>query len=111
MVGSFVDVLQTRSSTHVAFVDIRKTFDMSCVDATLVLFHEAGVTWRLWGFSAHVLRHTQSQVRLGALLSVPWEDRGVAQGRLLSPLLFDLPIDGLTRAVHESAPGEVVFKL
>ena len=49
MVGSFVDILQTRFSTHtyIAFV-IKKAFDTSWVEATLVLLHEAGVTGQLW---------------------------------------------------------------
>ena len=103
MVGSFVDVLQTRSSTHlyVAFVDRKKAFHTSWVEATLVLLYESGVTRQFWGLIAHFLRQAQFQVRLGALLSEAWEDRDIAQGRVLSPLLFDLLIDGLAHAVRE----------
>ena len=86
-------------------LDRQKAFDRPGVDATLVLLHEAGVTGQLWALIAQFLRHTQSQVRLGALLSEPWEDPGIAQGGVLSPLLFDLLIDGFAHAVHESAPG------
>ena len=38
-------------------------------------------------------------------MSEPWEDKGIAQGRVLSPLLFGLLIDGLAHAVHESVPS------
>ena len=71
---------------HVAFEDIKMAFDTSWVESTLVLLHEAGMTGQLWGLIAHFLRRTQSQVQFGALLSEPWEVRGTAQGRVLSPL-------------------------
>ena len=60
---------------------------------------------QLWARIAHFLRHTRSRVRLGALLSGPWEDKGIAQGRVLSPLVLGLLIDGLAHAVHDSVPG------
>ena len=88
MVGSFIGVLQTRFSTHahVAFVDTKKAFGTSWVEATLVLLQ--GSLGGLLVFFAHFLCHTQSQVQLGALLSEPWDDRDIAQDRVLSPLLL-----------------------
>ena len=38
-------------------------------------------------------RGTQSQARDGASLSAPWFDTGIAQGWVLSPLLFNLLVD------------------
>ena len=54
---------------------------------------------------SHFLRGTQSQVRVGSSLSEPWFDSGIAQGRVLSPLLFNLLVNGLAAAVRRSAPG------
>ena len=48
---------------------------------------------------------TFSQVRSGSDLSEPWQDSGNAQGIVLSPLLFNILVDGLARAVHVACPG------
>ena len=107
LVGSLVNVLQMWSTSHtfVAFVYIQKAFDTSWVEATLVRLFNAGVTGRMWKLIANFLRQTRSQVRLGTDLSEPWDDSGIAQGRVLSPLLFNLLIDGLAVALHRASPG------
>ena len=56
-------------------------------------------------FVAFVVHGTFSQVRSGADLSEPWQDSSIAQGRVLSPLLFNILVDGLARAVHDAYPG------
>ena len=88
--GSLVDFLTSRSSSHtfVAFVDIHKDFDTSWVEGTLVRLFDVGVSGQMWKLMSQFLRGTQSQVRVGSSLSQPWFDSGIAQGRVLSPLLF-----------------------
>ena len=107
LVGSLVDLLSSRSSLHtyVAFIDIHKAFDTSWVEGTLVRLFDAGVSGQMWKLMSHFLRGTQSQVRVGSSLSEPWFDSGIAQGRVLSPLLFNLLVNGLAAAVRRSAPG------
>ena len=97
LVSSLVDVLSSRNSTHtfVAFVEIQKAFDTSWVEGTLVRPHEVGVRGQMWHLMCHFLRGTQSQARIDASLSAPWSDTGIAQRRVLSPLLFDLLVDNL----------------
>ena len=51
------------------------------------------------------MARTQSQVRCGSSLSEPWVDSGIAQGRVLSPLLFNLLINSLIASVQHVAPG------
>ena len=89
-----IDVLYMRSTTHtfVAFVDTHKAFDTSWVEATLVRLFSR----RMWKLMAHYVHGTQPQVRLGSALSMVWQDSGIAQGRVLSPL---------ARAVYDAAPG------
>ena len=41
----------------------------------------------------------------GDSLSAPWTDTGIAQGRVLSPLLFNLLVNGLAASVRQAAPG------
>ena len=47
----------------------------------------------------------KSQIRVGASLSAPWQDSGIAQGRVFYPLLFYLLIDTLASDVRQLAPG------
>ena len=111
LVGSLVSLLSSRPSSHtfVAFIDIRKAFDTSWVEGTLVRLFDAGVQGRMWRLMCHFLRGTRSQVRLGSSLSHPWTDSGIAQGRALSPLLFNLLVNGLIAAVRRAAPGVQLF--
>ena len=64
LVGTLVSVLSSRSSsqTFAAFIDIKKAFDRSYVEGTVVRLFDAGVSG---------LQGTQSQVRNGASLSAP----------------------------------------
>ena len=93
---------KNRSSSHtiVAFIDIHKAFDTSWVEGTLVRLFDAGVSGQMWKLVSQFLHGTQSQVRVGSSLSHPWFDSGIAQGRVLSPLLFNLLVNGLAAAVR-----------
>ena len=105
--GSLIDVLHMRSATHtfVAFVDIFKAFDTSWVETTMVELFSMGFHGRMWALIAHFVYGTFSQVKTDSNLSEPWQDSGIAQGRVLSPLFFNILVDGLARAVHDACPG------
>ena len=107
MAYSLLDSLRLRRhvQTFVAFVDIRKAFDSCWVEATLVRLHDVGVTGRLWHLISNFLCGTLSQVRVGDSSSQPWVDTGIAQGRVLSPLLFNLLVDSLAAAIRSAVPG------
>ena len=107
LVGSLVSILSARSSSHtfVVFIDIQKAFDISWVEVTLVRLFDAGVRGRMWSLMCNFLHGTQSQVRCGSSLSDPWLDSSIAQGRVLSPLLFNVLINSLIASVRQVAPG------
>ena len=92
LVCSLVDTLRLRHETHTVcgFIDIRKAFDTAWVDATLVRLAQIGVNDGMWHTITNFLVGTISQVRIGDAHSHPWMDTGIAQGRVLSPLLFNL---------------------
>ena len=50
LVGSLVDLLTSRSSSHtfVAFIDIHNAFDTSWVEGTLVRLFDAGMSGQMW---------------------------------------------------------------
>ena len=107
LVGSLVSILSARSSSHtfVALIDIQKALDTSRVEGTLVRFFDAGVRGRMWSLMCNFLYETQSKVLGGSSHSEPWLDCGIAQGQVLSPLLFNLLINSLIASVRQVAPG------
>ena len=107
MVYSLVDALRLRRETHTfcAFVDIRKAFDTCWVEATLVRLFQVGVAGGMWRTIANFLCGTLSQVRTGSDVSHPWVDSGVAQGRVLSPLLFNLLVNSLAATISRASLG------
>ena len=83
----------------------KKAFDSCWVEATLVRLFDFGVTGSLWHLLANFLCGTQSLVRLGGSVSSPWVDSGIMQGRIRSPLLFDLLFDSLAVTLRSAIPG------
>ena len=104
MAFSLVDSLRLRRHEHtfVAFIDTKKAFDSCCVEATLVRLFDFGDTGRLWHLLANFLCGTLSQVRLCFFTLL---DSGIAQGRILSLLLFNLLVDSLAVTLRSVIPG------
>ena len=69
--------------TFVAFIDSRKNFDFCWVETT-------------WFVSMTWASQNPSQ---------SWVDSGVAQGRVLSTLLFNLLMDSLASSLRAAVPG------
>ena len=59
----------------------------------------------MWRTIANFLCGTLSQVRARGEVSSPWVDTGIAQGRVLSPLLFNLLVNSLAAAIRRASPG------
>ena len=106
-VHGLLDTLRLREDMHTfcAFVDIRKAFDTSWVEATLVRLHQVRVTGGMWCTVANFLCGNLSQVRVCGDVSPPWVDTSIAQGRVLSPLLFNLLVNSLAAAIRRASPG------
>ena len=107
MAFSLVDSLRLRRHEHTfaAFIDIKKASNSCWVEATLVRLFDFGVTGSLWHLLAKFLCGTLSQVRLAGCVTPPWVDSGIAQGRILSPLLFNLLVDSLAATLRSAIPG------
>ena len=95
----------SNTRTFATFVDIRKAFGTSWIEATLIRLCGVGVTGGMWRTIANFLSGTLSQVRDHGGVSASWVDTGVAEGGVLSPLLFNLLIKNLAAAIRRAAPG------
>ena len=93
-----VDLLSSRSSSHnnVAFIDFHTTVQTSCVERTLVRVFDTGEFIQRWKLVPTFLR--------GAVLL-----QYCSKPCPLSPLLFNLLVNGLAGAVQRSAPGAQFF--
>ena len=69
--------------------------------------------WPTWPVASNPLVQSVVQTNLplvcGSSLLAPWADPGIAQGWVLSPLLFNLLVDGLIATVGRVAPGVQLF--
>ena len=91
--------------TFCAFVDIRKAFDTSKIKrrlsgcTRLASLEARGAQWPI-SFVAH-----SQKVRICGDVCPPWVDTAIAQGRVLSPLLFNLLVKSLAAAIRLASPG------
>ena len=106
MACSPCDSLRLPCNTHtlVALIDTKKAFDSCWVEAKLLRLPDIGVSGRMWHGIANFYRGTHSQVRIGESSSQCWVDSGIAQGRVLSPLLCDLLVDSLAPSLRSAVP-------
>ena len=106
-VYALVETLRMRRGhrTLCAFIDIRKAFDTSWVNGALCRLHRAGIQGGMWRLVADMVTNTSSRVRAYGGFSAEWSDGGLAQGRVLSPLLFNILINSLAADVRRACQG------
>lgn len=95
-----------RQRTYVFYLDVRKAFDSTWHDGMWIKLLDMGVEGRLW----RIIRNMYAKMRSCVLVngtrtsSFPIQ-RGTAQGCTLSPLLFNIFVDGLLAAVEQAGFG------
>ena len=78
------------------FFDLEKAYDTTWKHGILKDLHEAGLRGRMPIFIPKFLENRNFRVRLGSILSDPFEqEMGVPQGSILSVTLFSLKINSL----------------
>ena len=90
-----------RKRTWCAFIDIKKAYDVAWYDTALVRLQRLGVHPALWHLIDDIRFDCSSCVRLSDGLSNVWDtEGGLAQGRVLSPLLFNIFINDFLTEMH-----------
>ena len=96
-----------RKQTVVAcFIDVRKAYDSVWRDGLWKALWQKGVRERMWRVLKDYYKKVQSSVRLDGG-NTEWfdVDVGVRQGCVISPLLFDVFVDGLAREMKALGLG------
>ena len=97
--------LRKGKKTYACFVDIRKAYDRTWRNGLWQMLWNLGVRGRMWRVIQSLYSNTRAKVRLGTLIRVV---TGLRQGCVLSPLLFDIFLDGLVRAQENSRGVESI---
>lgn len=98
---------RTLSTLHMAQMDLRKAFDSVSVDAVLAAASSAGLPKKFLHYLEVLYQQSKTLVQSGDLSEEIRAARGVKQGDPLSPLLFNLVVDGLLREL----PAIIGFRL
>lgn len=98
---------RTLSTLHMAQMDLRKAFDSVSVDAVLAAASSAGLPKKFLHYLEVLYQQSKTLVQSGDLREEIRAARGVKQGDPLSPLLFNLVVDGLLREL----PAIIGFRL
>jgi hypothetical protein len=92
--------------TYVFYLDVRKAFDSVWHDGLWCKLWDKGVRGKLWRTIRNMYSKMRSRVRVNGHTSNDFPvERGTAQGCTLSPLLFNIFIDGLLEAVEAAGLG------
>ena len=82
------------------FFDLEKAFDTTWKYGIMKDLHELNLRGNLPKFIENFLKNRSFQVKVGSTLSDPYvQEEGVPQGSILSPLLFEIKINSITKTL------------
>ncbi len=93
---------EEEEDVEAVFIDIEKAYDMLWREGLLIILYEAGVRGRLFNWIKDILRNRTMQVRVGRMLPEELKvENGIPQGSVMSPVLFNILINGIFGTVRK----------
>ena len=98
--------LDVQKSTYMCFVDLKKAYDSVWREGLFARMNEDGVPKKLLSLVRRWYKNVTVRIRVNDVESEWFESKvGVWQGDTLSPLLFNIFINGIVDKVKESGVG------
>ena len=98
--------LLEKEKVYICFYDLASAFDTLEFSVLLEELFREGIRGKCWRLVRHWYSNLVSQVKLGTHLSRPFHiSRGIHQGSVFSPTLFNLVLDPLLSALKERNLG------
>jgi len=92
--------------TYMAFLDFRKAFDTVWRDGLLSVAWNLGIRGKFWSILNSLYQNVQCNVKFGDIVTDFFDvEEGVKQGCVLSPILFCLYINELSKMLDEHNVG------
>jgi len=103
-----IELIRNRrpKKTYCAFLDIQKAYDRVWRQGLWFILRKYGIRGKLWRVLKNLYAKVESCVRLGKYCTDFFEILvGLRQGCLLSPMLFDIFINGLAEEIIKLGLG------
>ena len=101
--GEVQNCRKLNRQTAAVFLDLEKAYDQLWRGGALEELQKAGITGQMYNYVQDFLRDRTFQVRVeGALSETYIQENGTPQGSVLSPTIFNLVLNRVTRAVSEA---------
>ena len=95
---------------YVAFVDLEKAFDQVLLDVIWWVMQKLGINVWLVCLVQSMYKDVRSRVRVGSGYSEEFDVKvGVHQGSVLSPVLFIIVLEALSREFRTGCPWELLY--
>jgi hypothetical protein len=107
-------IIATRSaenkSTYLAFLDFRKAFDTVWREGLLSVAWNIGIRGKVWNVLDELYKNVECNVKFGDVVTDFFSiDEGLKQGCVLSPILFCMYINELTKMFRDNNVGSCIF--
>jgi len=107
----FQDSWEYDVPTHTCFIDLRKAYDTVNRPALWGVLQHIGISGKLQRLICDLHTGTRSSIRAYGEVSEPFEvNRGVRQGCILAPALFNIFLDHVLRIALDQCEGGVTIR-
>lgn len=88
--------IANKEAAVAVFLDIEKAYDMLWREGLLIALYDAGIRGRMFNWIRNFLSNRTIQVKVGSELSEELEiENGTPQGSVISPVLFNILVNGM----------------